>query len=90
MAEHQRDPRLSRRAILRNAWSMRPMLDRQVATCGSCFVTKACRAAGVEDRRPNDQRAQSLTQAEEPGHNPTDLAGHAGQALPAAAQGEAS
>jgi len=42
---------------------------------------KACEAAKVVDALPNDQRAQSLTEAEEQGHNPTHLAGHATEAM---------
>lgn len=38
--------------------------------------TRACMEAGVEDARPNDQRAQSLTAAKRQGKNPTALAGH--------------
>jgi len=36
----------------------------------------ACGAAKVEDALPNDQRAQSLTNAKRQGKNPTKLAGH--------------
>jgi integrase len=41
----------------------------------------ACKAAGVQDAKPNDQRAQSLTGAEEQGRDPTALAGHASEAM---------
>jgi integrase len=37
---------------------------------------RACKAAGIEDARPNDQRAQSLSDAKKQGINPTKLAGH--------------
>jgi hypothetical protein len=39
--------------------------------------TKAAEAAGVEDARPNDQRAKALTDANRQGHNATALAAHA-------------
>lgn len=42
---------------------------------------RACTAAGIEDARPNDQRAQSLTAAEEEGKNPTALAGHTSESM---------
>jgi integrase len=42
---------------------------------------RACDAAGIEDARPNDQRAQSLTAAEEDGKNPTALAGHTSESM---------
>jgi integrase len=41
----------------------------------------ACQAAKVEDALPNDQRAQSLTNAKRQGKNPTKLAGHATEAM---------
>lgn len=41
----------------------------------------AAQAAGVEDAKPNDQRAQSLTAAKKQGHNPTALAGHTTAAM---------
>lgn len=41
----------------------------------------ACLAAGIEDALPNDQRAQSLTNAKRQGKNPTKLAGHATEAM---------
>jgi integrase len=41
--------------------------------------TKACEAAGIEDARPNDQRAQSLTAANRQGKNANALAGHSSQ-----------
>lgn len=41
----------------------------------------ACDAAGVEDARPNDQRAQSLTAAKREGKNATALAGHTTEAM---------
>lgn len=39
--------------------------------------TKACEVAGVEDARPNDQRAQSATEALKQGKDVTALLGHA-------------
>lgn len=42
---------------------------------------KAAQAAGVEDARPNDQRAQSLTEAKRQGMNATALAGHSSPAM---------
>lgn len=41
----------------------------------------ACTAAGIEDALPNDQRAQSLTNAKRQGKNATKLAGHATEAM---------
>lgn len=41
----------------------------------------ACKAAGVEDALPNDQRAQSLTAAKKQGKNATNLAGHSTEAM---------
>lgn len=41
----------------------------------------ACEVAGVEDARPNDQRAQSLSAAKRQGKNATELAGHATEAM---------
>lgn len=41
----------------------------------------ACVAAGVEDARPNDQRAQSATAAKRQGKSATKLLGHAGEAM---------
>lgn len=38
--------------------------------------TRAALAAGVEDARPNDQRAQALTKTRRQGKNATALAGH--------------
>lgn len=41
---------------------------------------RAAAAGGVDDARPNDQRAQSLTKAKKQGKNPTALAGHTNEA----------
>lgn len=44
---------------------------------------EACRAAGVEDAKPNDLRAKSLTDAKAQGQDATALAGHTGPAMTA-------
>lgn len=41
----------------------------------------ACKAAKVEDAKPNDQRAQSLTAAKRQGKDPSALAGHKTEAM---------
>ncbi len=41
----------------------------------------ACKAAGVEDARPNDQRAQSATATKRQGKNATHLLGHKSAAM---------
>jgi integrase len=43
----------------------------------------ACAAAGVEDARPNDQRAQSLTATKREGKNAQALGGHSTEAMTA-------
>ncbi|HJT63128.1 MAG TPA: tyrosine-type recombinase/integrase [Burkholderiales bacterium] len=41
----------------------------------------ACRAAGVEDARPNDLRAEAITDVDEAGGDSTGLAGHTSRAM---------
>lgn len=43
--------------------------------------TDACLKAGVEDARPNDQRAKSLTETKRQGKDATALAGHTTEAM---------
>lgn len=43
--------------------------------------TRACLLAGVEDARPNDQRAQSATATKKQGKNPTALLGHTNEKM---------
>lgn len=45
--------------------------------------TRACLAAGVEDARPNDQRAQAATEAQRQGKDATALLGHTSRAMTA-------
>ena len=41
----------------------------------------ACRLAGVEDARPNDLRAKSITDTGDQNKDPTALAGHTNAAM---------